>query len=123
MLGNGGDVMRRHFWTCVALLVGGVIIGGCTSASRSEGGRVSANVRTSMDVTYPPRFRIRVTKVKEGGIDDTKEGFIGATGHVVIPATFRSVGDFYEGLASVYNGDRHSIIDTNGKTVFSVPAD
>ena len=115
--------MGWHFWTYLGLLLGGVIIGGCTSENRRADDRLSRNARASSGVIHPSRFRIEVRDGNGNGVPEVKEGFIDATGHIVIPAKFRSVGDFYEGLASVYNGDRQSFIDTSGKMVFSVPAD
>jgi hypothetical protein len=58
---------------------------------------------------------------------DLKWGFVDNHGQMVIPAVYKSVGTFSEGLAfaELFNGSTHtkSIIDTNGATIGIIPND
>lgn len=61
---------------------------------------------------------------REGYVyEDTKYGFIDATGKVVIPLVYDSCGGFAEGLSSVSKGEKYGFIDKTGKVVIPLTYD
>lgn len=90
----------RHRPTAAALVCAALLA--TTALSRVTADPIAASAEP------PPRFLVTV---------DGKDGFIDATGTVVIEPTFKKAYPFSEGLAAVQVDGRWGYIDSNGRTV------